>query len=411
MLALRPSSCIPTLAMVLGCAGGDGVRPDAGTRADGGGAIIDGAVGHGPGTAVLVPLAVGDERPIGVFTVYPDGALVDRGIRLDAPSIARGVAFSPDGREALAIYGNGPSAAKGVLHVLLEPDGGTAEIVQELPLDASNSPNSILFESTTQAVLAMRGPDPDFLRSLSVTDGWTVGPDVVTFEGPSMLYDIGEPGHALLLQWDLFTDDGYHAYPVGRREDGGWEVEAAGVDFGTERIIQLAMAPSGDFAYAPVSNPDDDAPLNRSGLLMTIGVDEDRSWSEVGERVPLEDMGSQIAISREGEVIVVLDSVAYIDPNTGPAISHFELETIRVSEGGALEQITGPRTMIAGTYLSDLAFAPGETLLVALDRQDGYGLIAFQRDNSTASSWRVASMLEVEGSPAAVFIGPGAGGT
>jgi hypothetical protein len=395
------------LVLLLGCGGDDdGTAADASSSDDAGGS--DASSGPGPGTAVMVPLVVGDERPIGVFTVHGDGSLDDPDILLDAPAIARAITFTPDGRDALAIYGIGPASAKGALAILLEPDGSAAEVVQDLVIEAQNSPNSVILDGANQAVVAMRGPDPDYLLSLTLSDDWALGPEVVTSEGPSLLYDIGEPGHALLLQADLFTEDGFHAYPIGRREDGGWEIEAAGVDFGDEFVIDLAVAPSGDAAYVSIDNPDDEDVINPSGLVMMLGADErTRAWSPRGEPTPLEDAGSQIAISREGRVAVVADPVAAIDPDTGqPVLSHYELETIAIAEDGTPSQIAGSRTMMAADIVDDFAFAPNETLLVVLSSSDGNFLIAFQRDDPGASDWRLTDMIELPGSPSAVFISP-----
>lgn len=380
---------MPVVALGVGCGTIGGSSSDS---PDGAPAPADpdaGGGGHGQARAVIVPLNGGDDPDaVAVLTLHDDGLLLDGGLRLPAPAPGRAVTFSPDGREALIPYGATPTQAKGVLVVLVEPDGSSAEIIQDLPITAENSPTDILFTGANEAIVGMRGPDPDFLQTVRRAGvDWEIGPAKPIGEGPLELHALDD-GHGLLLRTDFIGTDGSKALPIARQDDGSWDLEASGVDFGSDDVIALAMTPGGDRAYATASSPS-------PSLLTLLGDVGTHTWTQ-GTPVALEPYGSLVGMSREGDVAVVFAFVA----------DHYEIVTFDIGPDGTPSPASGDRTSIESGTIDDFTFGPDGKLLVLHNAGTQRALTSYRREGATSSLWHQIGQISLTTAGGTVEVGP-----
>jgi hypothetical protein len=352
--------------------------------------------------AVLVSMSDSGDASAAILTLKADGTLVDPGARVDLPKNARALAIRPDGREAMLVYGTGASADKGARIVTIGEGFASAEVAQTLTIESQHSATSAMYTDDASAAIAMRGPSNDYVLSLDRDVQWSAGAEVECGAGPLALHKTDDPDELLLLRTDFGGNFDSAALPVQRRNDGGWEASAAAYDFAPFTINDLAVG--GHFAFVPTEDPDTASELNPKGRIQTLARQESGEWTQT-ESVLLTDDAAQIALSREGKVLVLNDAVKSLDPTgTVPILERHDILTVAVANDGSLQPLEGERTPLGKDLIRGMDFGPGETLVVAQTTDLGHQVRSFRRASAEDSTWQEVSSVTLEASPTGMAI-------
>jgi hypothetical protein len=384
VLAVLVSACGDGLDGSTAADGAPRVDAAAGTDED---ARPDGAADHGwPALALLATLDTGAGPGLAVMTIYPDGHVVDHPLRLGLPARPTGLSVVFTGDFAVLSYGATAAAEKGIVYVDLAKDGSAAEVISVLPIESGNGLAGVLQTWGNGQLVVSRGPEPDAIITARTTDGvWGAEPPVPCGEGAVGLYEVTDgslPERGLLLRRRVERSE---IVPIAPGPDEIWQLAGTPVVI-DQPVSELAVHPWKGLAYAP--------PASSAGLLRVLVEDpETYVWSE-RPAVPLDGGGSQLAISRDGQLLVVL----------APVAGGFEIQTVELADDGTPVPVAGPGTTIAGT-VRDVTFGEGEILVVAHETAAGSFVRTLRRAGAGTSRWDELRAIEIEGAPSRIAVG------
>jgi hypothetical protein len=250
----------------------------------------------------------------------------------------RAVAIRADGREALIGWG-GFGAPYGVARLELGEGGTSATLHPSLELGSDHTTFAVAYGTDDLALLATAGPDDGQLVALErgVDGEFVAGPiSAVPDNWPLDAAIRNGREQILLARAEVGLDTETDLYLLARDGGGAWQ--PTGTPGAVAPVVlDVALHPGGDVAYAVAKDPDDTLSVDNldiGGLLHAVPIGAGGLLPAAHVDIP--GPGNRIAVDPGGDFLVV-DSPIYTRDETSntPIARERRLFTIPLSDGVA----------------------------------------------------------------------------